>query len=64
MSHNRVLSDNIQASVDERKAEQAFAAHRALLLAEVDNQSLRNNPYWILLRQDAYERFAAAMGER
>jgi len=35
-----------------------------LLLMEVRNQSLRNNPFWTMMRQDAYERFALDLGEK
>ena len=40
------------------RAQQAFAAHTALLLAEKGDRALRNNPFWTILKQDAYERFA------
>lgn len=38
----------------------AFQVHRALLMAERTEPSLRDNPYWTMLKQDAYERFALA----
>ena len=38
----------------------AFAAHSALLKAEADTPTLKDNPFWIMLRQDAYERFHSA----
>ena len=37
-----------------------FAAHSALIRAERDDPALRTNPHWIMLRQDAYERFYLA----
>ena len=45
---------------DQRKADESFAAHTALLKAERADPSLFNNPQWTILRQDAYERFALA----
>lgn len=42
------------------QADNAFKAHAALLAAEASNPELSSNPYWTLLRQDAYERFRAA----
>lgn len=47
-------------SVKAQSAENAFQAHAALLKAERDDRLLRRNPYWSLLRQDGYERFALA----
>lgn len=43
-----------------RVADNAFRAHMALVIAEKDNPDLKDNPHWTLLRQDAFERFAAA----
>jgi hypothetical protein len=40
----------------DQRAEQAFAAHAAILKAQVADRSLVDNPFWIMLRQDAYER--------
>jgi len=37
------------------QTEDAWQAHRALILAERDNPSLRDNPVWKCLRMDAYE---------
>lgn len=45
---------------DPVRADQAFKAHRALLLAEIANAGLAANPFWTMIRQDAYERFANA----
>lgn len=42
------------------KADLAFAAHTALLAAEVANPALRDNPCWTLLRQEAFDQFASA----
>jgi len=40
-----------------REALDAFAVHAALLRAERDEPSLRENPRWILIRMDATEAF-------
>lgn len=48
---------------DATKADQAFAAHRALLVIEARQPELRDNPVWTMLRQDAFERFALAFQE-
>lgn len=42
------------------KADLAFQAHSALLKAERERPELRKNPFWTMLRQDAFERFAEA----
>ena len=39
-------------------ADQAFAAHAAIMRAQAGNPALSDNPFWTILRQDAYERFA------
>ena len=44
-------------------AAKAFAAHRALLHYERYNPELRANPYWTMLKLDAYEAFMRAFGE-
>lgn len=44
-------------------ADTAFKAHAALLEAEARDPALRLNPYWTMLRQDAYERFASAFAK-
>lgn len=44
--------------VDEQKAADAFAVHAALCRCERDMPTLRTNPQWTILRQDAFERFA------
>lgn len=41
---------------------QAWMVHRALLLAEVQDPSLKSNPFWTILRQASFERFAAEFG--
>lgn len=41
-------------------ARQAFEAHSAIILAELRSTELSQNPFWTMLRQDAYERFALA----
>jgi hypothetical protein len=46
------------------RAAQAFEAHRAILLAELRSSELRDNPFWTMLRQDAFERFALELGEK
>lgn len=45
------------------KACDAFAVHAALLRAETLDSTLRGNPQWTMMRQDAYERFALYMGQ-
>ncbi len=40
----------------DQRATDAFAAHAALLKAQVADRALVDNPFWIMLRQDAYER--------
>jgi hypothetical protein len=52
------------ARTPQTRAEQAWEVHHMLLLMEVRNQSLRNNPFWTMMRQDAYERFALDLGEK
>ena len=44
-------------------ASQAFAVHAGLLRAEHSNRELADNPFWTMLKQDAFERFAVAFGE-
>ncbi|WP_168196020.1 hypothetical protein [Novosphingobium sp. EMRT-2] len=46
---------------DGRAAEMAFEVHAALLRTETATPSLRDNPLWIMLRQDAYETFYLAL---
>ena len=43
---------------DETRAMQAQEAHYAIVRATAAQPSLRANPFWTLIRQDAYERFA------
>ena len=38
------------------RANQAFEAHAAVLRAQVATPSLLDNPFWTIIRQDAYER--------
>lgn len=40
---------------DQRKASDAWEAHSELLKLMIRNPSLRDNPVWTLLRQEAYE---------
>lgn len=42
------------------RAEQAYDVHAALLRMERIQPNLRDNPFWIMLKQDAYERFHIA----
>lgn len=42
------------------EAEEAFAAHSALLKAERADPGLSGNPYWQALRDAAFARFRAA----
>lgn len=46
--------------IDERRAHDAFAAHKALLECERMRPALRHNPAWTVLRQDAFENFFLA----
>lgn len=48
---------------DRLRAEQAFAVHAGLLGLEELRPELKHNPFWTMLRQDAYERFAVAFEE-
>jgi hypothetical protein len=43
------------------RADDAFAVHRALILAETRDPSLRDNPQWILHRMDAFETYHRAL---
>ena len=43
-----------------RRADDALAAHAALLRAELADPTLRANPCWTVLRQDAFEQWAKA----
>lgn len=43
-----------------RRAADAYEAHAALLRTEAANPSLLKNPFWVIMRQDAYEQFAIA----
>lgn len=45
---------------DQRRASEAYEAHSALLRTERLVPALKRNPHWIMLRQDAFERFAEA----
>lgn len=47
---------------DDRNADLAFAAHTTLLAAERANPALADNPFWTVLRQDAFENFMIAFG--
>lgn len=42
-------------------ADDAYAAHAALILAEKSRPDLAANPYWRALRDSAYARFRAAL---
>lgn len=42
-------------------AEQAWAVHRALLIAEQSNPELRSNPLWHVHRADAFEHYSHAL---
>lgn len=46
--------------MDEAKATMAWEVHRALLLAERDDQALRDNPLWQAFRAEAYAEFHRA----
>lgn len=45
---------------DEKRATDAFAAHKALIECERMRPELRHNPAWTVLRQDAFENFTLA----
>lgn len=45
---------------DERRASDAYNAHIALLMAENSDPTLKDNPFWTVLRQDAFEAFSNA----
>lgn len=44
-------------SLDKMRECQAEAAYLALMRADKAEPSLRDNPYWTILKQDAYERY-------
>lgn len=47
------------------RAEQAWAAHQAVMQAEARDPGLRSNPVWRCLKMDAFEAFHNAfIGER
>lgn len=45
---------------DEAKASAAYLAHIALLAQERADPTLKDNPAWTILRQDAFEMFMNA----
>lgn len=47
-------------TMDVTTAQEAWAAHKALLEAEQRNPGLTDNPVWQTLRMDAYEAFYIA----
>lgn len=42
----------------EQRRQEAWQVHQVLMLVEASTPSLRTNPFWTMLKQDAYERFA------
>jgi len=58
----RKVESRTEPEVDADAVEQAWAVHRALLIAEIAQPALRNNPQWILHRMDAYEALYRLMG--
>lgn len=46
--------------MDTQRANDAWEAHKALLLHEAEHPELSANPVWQCLRMDAYETFCAA----
>ena len=58
------MTDLVPNKDAESKAIMAFDAHCALLLQEAANPALVHNPFWTMLRQDAYERFHVAYGDK
>lgn len=58
-----LIPPKAQGPAKQDNAAKAFAAHRALLHYERYNPELRTNPYWTMLKLDAYEAFMRAFGE-
>jgi hypothetical protein len=57
-------SDSIRLiRYNRQRADNAFHAHCALLATEAMQPDLRDNPAWVVLRQDAYENFVLAFEE-
>ncbi|MDR6511489.1 hypothetical protein J2792_002361 [Novosphingobium capsulatum] len=46
--------------IHERQANDAFAAHKALVLMEVRSPELAENPVWTAARREAFAQFVAA----
>lgn len=57
------LGSEARESFDGRLAGDAWGCHRALVLAEIADPQLRNNPRWSLLRWDALEEFCAELAK-
>ena len=57
-------SDSIRLiKYNRQRADNAFDAYSALYAMEAVRPDLRDNPAWVVLRQDAYENFALAFEE-
>lgn len=48
---------DLDQSEQERKAEMAWQANLAMLKAQVADNSLFDNPYWVAAREFSYGRF-------
>lgn len=57
------MTDEVPEPDSESKMAFAFNAHAALVRAEKQDPHLKDNPFWTMLRQDAYERFHFVFGE-
>lgn len=53
----------MKVSIKNRRLIDVQEAHFALIKAETREPGLSQNPAWILLRQDAYERYAIEFGK-
>lgn len=56
------MASPLASSRHARCANDAFAAHKALIIAECCNPELRNNPYWKVIRREVYLMFETAYG--
>lgn len=54
------VQENFLILFNQRRADDAFAAHAALVRMEADQPELAENPAWQSLRADAFENFALA----
>lgn len=47
----------MSAPINDAEAEEAFLAYAAVVKCEVENPHLKDNPYWVSVRETAYARF-------